>query len=167
MSYLVLFVLVFFSPFSIAITSFGEERANLSAFRTFVRYWCLGLLADSLIIGQPARLRSLNLLFCWPVLLPPGGLLCLDPLRGCLLILHARPAKARISLRIRAVWSGSSLCALWKAGIIYILYAAGYLAARMRRLNLVFACRILVYCGNCCAPDNLLYCTLPLFFCVT
>ena len=29
------FVLVFFSPFSIAITSLGEERANLSAFRTF------------------------------------------------------------------------------------------------------------------------------------
>ena len=27
------FVLVFFSPFSIAITSLGEERANLSAFR--------------------------------------------------------------------------------------------------------------------------------------
>ena len=48
------FVLVFFSPFSIAITSFGEERAYLSAFRTFVRFvlvlvlsvssssWCLG-----------------------------------------------------------------------------------------------------------------------------
>ena len=31
------FVLLFFSPFSIAITSLGEERANLSAFRTFVR----------------------------------------------------------------------------------------------------------------------------------
>ena len=30
------FVLVFFSPFS--ITSLGEERANLSAFRTFVRF---------------------------------------------------------------------------------------------------------------------------------
>ena len=29
------FVLVFFSPFSIAIASLGEERANLSAFRTF------------------------------------------------------------------------------------------------------------------------------------
>ena len=29
------FVLVLFSPFSIAITSLGEERANLSAFRTF------------------------------------------------------------------------------------------------------------------------------------
>ena len=28
------FVLVFFSPFSIAITSLGEERANLNAFRT-------------------------------------------------------------------------------------------------------------------------------------
>ena len=33
------FVLVFFSPFSmIAITSLGEERANLSAFRMFVRF---------------------------------------------------------------------------------------------------------------------------------
>ena len=34
------FVLVFFSPFSIAITSLGEERASLGAFRTFV---CCGL----------------------------------------------------------------------------------------------------------------------------
>ena len=32
------FVLVFYSPFSIAITSLGEERANLNAFRTFVRF---------------------------------------------------------------------------------------------------------------------------------
>ena len=32
------FVLVFFSPFSIAITLLWEERANLSAFRTFVRF---------------------------------------------------------------------------------------------------------------------------------
>ena len=42
---------MFFSPLSIAITSLGEERANLSAFRTFVRFalvlsissssWCL------------------------------------------------------------------------------------------------------------------------------
>ena len=32
------FALVFFSPFSIAITSLGEERANLRAFRTFVRF---------------------------------------------------------------------------------------------------------------------------------
>ena len=31
------FVLVFFSPFSIAITSFGEE-CYLSAFRTFVQF---------------------------------------------------------------------------------------------------------------------------------
>ena len=31
-------VQVFFSPFSITITSLGEERANLSAFRTFVRF---------------------------------------------------------------------------------------------------------------------------------
>ena len=31
-------VLVFFSPFTIAITPLGEEKANLSAFRTFVRF---------------------------------------------------------------------------------------------------------------------------------
>ena len=29
---------MFFSPFSIVITSLGDERANLSAFRTFVRF---------------------------------------------------------------------------------------------------------------------------------
>ena len=51
------FVLVFFSPFSIAITSLGEERANRSAFRTFFSIcvclvlsvfsssWCLGRVA--------------------------------------------------------------------------------------------------------------------------
>ena len=32
------FVLVFFGPSSNAITSLGEERANLSAFRAFVRF---------------------------------------------------------------------------------------------------------------------------------
>ena len=32
------FVIVYFSPSSIAITSLGEERANPSAFRTFVRF---------------------------------------------------------------------------------------------------------------------------------
>ena len=38
MSYLVPFCSCVFSPFSIAITSLGEERANLSAFRTFDRF---------------------------------------------------------------------------------------------------------------------------------
>ena len=39
------FVLVFFSPLSISITSLGIDRVNLSAFRTFVRlafvWFCL------------------------------------------------------------------------------------------------------------------------------
>ena len=35
---LLYFVLVIFSPFSIAITLLGEERPNLSAFRMFVRF---------------------------------------------------------------------------------------------------------------------------------
>ena len=34
----VLFCSCVFGPFSIATTSVGEERANLSAFRTFVRF---------------------------------------------------------------------------------------------------------------------------------
>ena len=42
------FGIVLFSPFSIAVTSLGEERPNLSVFRTFVRFalvwFCLFLL---------------------------------------------------------------------------------------------------------------------------
>ena len=38
MSFRVSFRSCVFSPFSIAITSLGEERANLCAFRTFVRF---------------------------------------------------------------------------------------------------------------------------------
>ena len=41
------FVLVFFSPFSIAITSLGEERANLSAFLVCSIYACLDLSLSS------------------------------------------------------------------------------------------------------------------------
>ena len=36
--FIFLFYFFFFSSFSIAITSLGEERANLSAFRTFARF---------------------------------------------------------------------------------------------------------------------------------
>ena len=42
------FVLVFFSPFNIAITSLGEERDNLSAFRTFIRFVFKGLILEIL-----------------------------------------------------------------------------------------------------------------------
>ena len=44
------FVLLFFSPLSIAIASLGEERANLRVFRTLVRFalvwFCLFLLVS-------------------------------------------------------------------------------------------------------------------------
>ena len=52
-----LVLLNFFSPFSTAVTSPGEERATLCSFRTFVRFalvwflsissfsWCLGKIA--------------------------------------------------------------------------------------------------------------------------
>ena len=51
------FVLVFFSPFSIAITSLGEERANLSAFRTFVRFVLVWICRFSLPLGVWEGLR--------------------------------------------------------------------------------------------------------------
>ena len=38
MSYFVLFCSCVFSPFSIVITLLGEGKANLSVFRTFVRF---------------------------------------------------------------------------------------------------------------------------------
>ena len=57
MSYLVFFVLVFFSPFSIAITSLGEERANLSAFRTFVRFVLVWICRFPLPLGVWEGLR--------------------------------------------------------------------------------------------------------------
>ena len=51
------FVLVFFSPFSIAISSPGEERANLSAFRTFVRFVLVWLCLFPLPLGVWEGLR--------------------------------------------------------------------------------------------------------------
>ena len=51
------FVLVFFSPFSIVITLLGEERANLSAFRTFVRFVLVWICRFPLPVGVWEELR--------------------------------------------------------------------------------------------------------------
>ena len=50
-------VILFFSPFSIAITSLGEERANLSAFRTFVRFVLVWICRFPLLLGVWEGLR--------------------------------------------------------------------------------------------------------------
>ena len=57
------FVLVFFSPFSIAITSLGEERANLSAFRTFVRFVLVWICRFPLPLGVWEGLRFVIVAF--------------------------------------------------------------------------------------------------------
>ena len=44
-------LVVFFSPFSIANTSLGEERASLGAFRTFVRFALVWFCLFSLPLG--------------------------------------------------------------------------------------------------------------------
>ena len=54
------FILVFFSPFSIAITSLGEESANLSAFRTFVRFALVWFCLFPLPLGVWKRLHRLG-----------------------------------------------------------------------------------------------------------
>ena len=51
MSFRVSFCSCVFSPFSIAITSLGEERANLSAFRTFVRFVLVSICRFPLPLG--------------------------------------------------------------------------------------------------------------------
>ena len=48
---------VFPCPFSIAITSLGEERANLSAFRTFVRFVLVWICRFPLPLGVWEGLR--------------------------------------------------------------------------------------------------------------
>ena len=67
------FVLVFFSPFSITITSLGEERANLSAFRTFVRFVLVWFCRFPLPLGVWEGLRFVIVafpgLFSYPFLL--------------------------------------------------------------------------------------------------
>ena len=55
--YELLGVIVFFGPFSIASTSFGEERANLSVFRTFVRFALVSFCLFPLPLGVWEGLR--------------------------------------------------------------------------------------------------------------
>ena len=57
------FVLVFFSPFSIGITSLGEERANLSDFRTFVRFVLVWFCRFPLPLGVWEGLRFVIVAF--------------------------------------------------------------------------------------------------------
>ena len=65
------FVLVFFRPFSIAITSLGEERANLGLFRTFVRFalvwFCLFPLSLGVWKGLRFVIVALPELFSYPL----------------------------------------------------------------------------------------------------
>ena len=64
------FVIILFSPFSIAITSLGEERANLNAFRTFVRFalvwFCLFPLSLGVWDGRRLVIVALPGLFFYP-----------------------------------------------------------------------------------------------------
>ena len=66
------FVLVFFGPFGVAITSLGEERAGLGAFRAFVRFVIVWICRSPLPLGVWEGLRfvivALSGLFSYPFL---------------------------------------------------------------------------------------------------
>ena len=55
-----LFCSCVFSPFSIAITSLGEERANLSDFRTFIRFVLVWFYRFPLPLGVWKGLRFVS-----------------------------------------------------------------------------------------------------------
>ena len=55
--YMCKFFLVFFNPFSIAITSLGEERVGLGAFLTFVRFVLVWICRFPLPLGVWEVLR--------------------------------------------------------------------------------------------------------------
>ena len=62
-------------PFSIAITSLGEERVNICAFRKFVRFVLVWFCRFPLPLGIWEGLRFFSYLFCdcgtpWTFLLP-------------------------------------------------------------------------------------------------
>ena len=67
---------MFFSPFSIAITSLGEERVNLSAFRTFVRFALIWLCLFPLPLGCLGRAAVCDCATSWTFLLPFFFYLC-------------------------------------------------------------------------------------------
>ena len=70
---------MFFSPFSIAITSLGEERANIGAFHAFVRFALVWFCLFSLPVGVWEGLRNRGTR--WTFLLP---FFCsYGPLRFC------------------------------------------------------------------------------------
>ena len=64
-----LFCSCVFGPFSIAITSLGEERANLSAFRTFVRFVLVWFCRFPLPLGVWEGQRFVFVKLSWTFLL--------------------------------------------------------------------------------------------------
>ena len=90
------FVLVFFSPFSIAITSLGEDRANLSAFRTFIWFALVWFCRFPLPFGVWEGLRFVTvalpgLFSCLFYVTNIAGYLFLEPRAGVWVWLTSAP----------------------------------------------------------------------------
>ena len=100
------YILVFFSPYSIAIALFGEERANLSAFRTFVRFvlvwFCLFLLPLGVWEGLLFVIVALSGLFSY--------LFCL--ITFVLFVLENRLPKGTICMKCQILFPGENIVKL-------------------------------------------------------
>ena len=69
MSFRVSFCSCVFSPFSIAITTLGEERANLSALRTFVRFELVSICRFPLPLGVFSKGAKVFIKYAFKVVL--------------------------------------------------------------------------------------------------
>ena len=91
-------VFCFISPFSIAITSLGEERANLSAFRSFVRLVLVWIFRFPLPLGVWEGLRfvivalpGLFSYFFWLIRISITGVCCWNTSYGPKTVLDICP----------------------------------------------------------------------------
>ena len=100
------FVLVFFSPFSIAITSLGEERANLGAFRTMVRFVLVWICLFPLLLGVWEGMRFV--------------IVALPRLFSYLFLAEKISCSAELSKKRTFITSGPGSC--WFSTLLYVSF---------------------------------------------
>ena len=150
------FVLVFFSPFSIAITSIGEERANLSAFRTFVRFVLVWICRFPLPLGVWEGLRFVIVAF-------PGlfsylfFLVVPTHMNGCLLTrdLLLIPILSIILLSLQWVLKKT------KTNVLRYIGYRNFIKDLIKHVSLQILVNVrLLFCPNCLLHASLLLQTL-------
>ena len=138
------FVLVFFSPLSIAITSLGGARANLSAFRTFVRFapiwFCLFPLPLGVWDGLRFVIVALPGLVSYIFLFPKAIFLRLfyvQSVKSSSQTNHAHSSRSRTTDRTRCF-----CCVPWYLFMHSLLESYSYVLLLIRRKAVFCDCDI-------------------------